>query len=425
MANAEHLALLKQGTAIWNDWRKRNPRSFLDLGGANLKGADLSFADLGFAELGEANLSRANLSEANLEWAHLERANLSEADLSRADLTEAKVMDANLSRANLRGANLRGAKFWKVDFSEADLRHANLCEAELFEAKLDKASLIGANFRGQAFYGANFSNQNLSETNFSEADLREADFSKAILSNANLNGANLSGTNLSDADLRGANLNRTELIGTNFSGTNLTGSSIYGIAAWDVKLTSETRQENLIITPPDEPAITVDNIKVAQFIYLLLNNEEVRDVIDTITSKAVLILGRFSPERKIILDRLREELRTRHYVPILFDFEKPKSRDTIETIRTLAGMSKFIIADLTDAKAVVQELQAIVPNLPSVAVRFIIKKSEREPGMFDHIRRFPWVLDGAFEYDNPEEVIESINDNILEPVEAKLRELTR
>jgi hypothetical protein len=83
----------------------------------------------------------------------------------------------------------------------------------------------------------------------------------------------------------------------------------------------------------------VDNIKVAQFIYLLLNNEEVRNVIDTITSKAVLILGRFSPERKIILDRLREELRLRNYLPILFDFEKAKSRDTIETIRFLAGMS--------------------------------------------------------------------------------------
>jgi hypothetical protein len=182
-------------------------------------------------------------------------------------------------------------------------------------------------------------------------------------------------------------------------------------------------ERDTIITPPDEPAITVDNIKVAQFIYLLVNNEEVRHVIDTITSKAVLILGRFTPERKIILDRLREELRKRHFVPIMFDFEKPRSRVTIETIRTLAGMSKFIIADLTDAKAVVQEMQAIVPDFPSVPVRFIIKKSEREPGMFDYIRRYPWVLDGAFEYESPEEVLESINDSILEPVEAKLREL--
>jgi hypothetical protein len=87
-------------------------------------------------------------------------------------------------------------------------------------------------------------------------------------------------------------------------------------------------------------------------------------------------------------------------------------------------MSKFIIADLTDAKAVVQELQAIVPNLPSVAVRFLIKKSEQEPGMLDHIRRFPWVIDGAFEYETAEEVIGSINDSILNPVEAKLKELS-
>jgi hypothetical protein len=85
----------------------------------------------------------------------------------------------------------------------------------------------------------------------------------------------------------------------------------------------------------------------------------------------------------------------------------------------------WTIADLTEAKSVLQELQAIVPELPSVVVRFLIERSEHEPGMLDHIRRFPWVLDGAFEYDNPEEVIESINDSILEPVEAKLKELSR
>jgi hypothetical protein len=156
---------------------------------------------------------------------------------------------------------------------------------------------------------------------------------------------------------------------------------------------------------------------------LLLNNQEIRDVIQTITSKAVLLLGRFSDERKPILDRLREELRIRNYVPIMFDFEQSKTRDTIETIRILAGMVKFIIADLTEAKSVLQELQAIVPELPSVVVRFLIKRSEREPGMLDHIRRFPWVVTGAFEYENVEEVIHSINDRILGPVEAKLREL--
>ena len=107
----------------------------------------------------------------------------------------------------------------------------------------------------------------------------------------------------------------------------------------------------------------------------------------------------------------------------MFDFKKPKSRDTIETIRTLAGMSKFIIADLTDAKSVIHEMQAIVPDFPSVPVRLIIIKSQEEPGMFDHIRQFRSVVTGAFKYENSEEVIRSINESILEPVEAKLREL--
>jgi hypothetical protein len=32
----------------------------------------------------------------------------------------------------------------------------------------------------------------------------------------------------------------------------------------------------------------------------MLNNEKIRDVIDTVTSKAVLILGRFTDERKAL-----------------------------------------------------------------------------------------------------------------------------
>jgi hypothetical protein len=39
---------------------------------------------------------------------------------------------------------------------------------------------------------------------------------------------------------------------------------------------------------------------VAQFVYLLLTNSRIRDVINTVANKAVLILGRFA-ERKILL----------------------------------------------------------------------------------------------------------------------------
>ena len=74
----------------------------------------------------------------------------------------------------------------------------------------------------------------------------------------------------------------------------------------------------MVVTSEDQPAITVDNIEVAQFVYLLLHNQKIRGVIDTTTSKTVLILGRFTDERKAVLDALREELRKRDYLPRVY-----------------------------------------------------------------------------------------------------------
>jgi hypothetical protein len=70
---------------------------------------------------------------------------------------------------------------------------------------------------------------------------------------------------------------------------------------------------------------------------LLLNNPKIREVIDTIAKKAVLLLGRFTPERKAVLDALKEALRTHGYVPILFDFDKPSSQDFTASMRDLVA----------------------------------------------------------------------------------------
>jgi uncharacterized protein YjbI with pentapeptide repeats len=56
MANDEHLALLRQGTAIWNEWREHNPDVSPDFGGALLSCEQLSKADLTAANLASANL---------------------------------------------------------------------------------------------------------------------------------------------------------------------------------------------------------------------------------------------------------------------------------------------------------------------------------------------------------------------------------
>jgi hypothetical protein len=185
---------------------------------------------------------------------------------------------------------------------------------------------------------------------------------------------------------------------------------------WDIKVNESTQQQNLIITD-GAPYITTDNLKVAQFIYLLLKNEEIRDVIDTVGRKLVLILGRFElPERKRVLDVLRDELRRRNYLPVVFDFEKPASRDLTETISTLAHMSRFVIADLTEAKSLPQELGVIVPNLPSVPVQPIILRGEREYAMFEHFRRYPWVLE-VLEYDDTPS-IDALGEQVVASLQA-------
>jgi hypothetical protein len=164
-------------------------------------------------------------------------------------------------------------------------------------------------------------------------------------------------------------------------------------------------------------------MEVAQFIYLLLNNEKIRQVVETITSKAVLILGRFTPERKAVLDAIREALRRQNYLPILFDFEAPVSRDFTESISTLAHMARFIIADLTEPSSLPKELEAIVPTLV-VPVQPVLEGATRPYSMFQDYWKYPWVL-RVHHYEGLEGLIASLGDGVIAPAEAKVQELEK
>jgi Pentapeptide repeats (8 copies) len=179
-------------------------------------------------------------------------------------------------------------------------------------AYLSGANLSGANLSSEDLRGANLSGANLSGAN-----LRQALLIGARLLYARLEGAYLLGADLRDATLTGASLEHVGLVRTNLEGATISNCRVYGISAWDVILNDETKQLDLVVTPEGEPVLSVDNLEVAQFMYLLINNKKIQCVIETITSRAVLILGRFIEERKRVLDALRDELRKRGYVPIL------------------------------------------------------------------------------------------------------------
>jgi hypothetical protein len=175
-----------------------------------------------------------------------------------------------------------------------------------------------------------------------------------------------------------------------FTNTIIDRSRVYGISAWDLILDGSIQSD--IYIEESGTGITVPNIELAQFISLMINNSKIRDIIDTITSKVVLILGRFSPVRKEILDEIKVQLKAAGYVSVLFDFEGPTNRNVTETIRTLAGLAKFVIADISSPRSIPQELATIIPHFPSVPIQPIIVDSELEYGMFEHFKNYPWVL---------------------------------
>ncbi|GAC1343327.1 MAG: pentapeptide repeat-containing protein [Ktedonobacteraceae bacterium] len=322
-------------------------------------------------------------------------------DLSNADLRKISLRQANLHRANLSKADLRNV----------DLRYTNLTEANLTSANLTRADLSGAY---------------LSQANLSWARLIDADLTGAVIKRANLTEAKLIRANLVETDLGRANLT-----GANLSKANMTGCFIYAIAAWDVKL-ENTIQSDLVITRLKQHTITVDNLEIAQFIYLLLNNQKIRNVIDTITSKVVLILGRFTPERKVVLDALRDALRKNNYTPVLFDFEKPDSRDLTETVSILAHLARFIIADLTDPSSAPHEVATVIPYTvvpfqPLLSLEPLMVDGKmverREYAMFEDLRRrHPWVLP-TFRYQDTAELLVSLQAQIIAPAEQKAIEL--
>ena len=167
---------------------------------------------------------------------------------------------------------------------------------------------------------------------------------------------------------------------------------------------------------------------MAQFIYLLLNRERLRKVITTLGEKAVLILGRFT-ERRDLLDGIANELRSSGYLPIIFDFKRPTNLDLTETVRILAGLSRFVIADITNPSSVPLETLAILTDymVPFVTIPFvtILQRGQPRFSMFDDLpAKYHWALP-LLEYNTPQSLLATFKEKVELPALEKLEEVRR
>jgi uncharacterized protein YjbI with pentapeptide repeats len=356
MANEEHLALLRQGVAAWNRWRKEHDEPYPDLSRANLRQVRLNRANLHGADLRGANLSQASLVGANLCFSNLTQASLSRAHLRGAYLGSTTLTLTNLSGADLRQAHLDGAKLLATDLSEA-----NLSEASLYSAYLNEV-------------------------------------------------------NLSGADLSGAKLTRAQLVKTNLTNATLTQCSVYGIALWNVQLEGAI-QENLIITPDNEPTIAVDDLEMAQFASLLLSHNKLRTSFNSVTERGVLLLGHFRGGGLETLQAVAARLREERYLPIMLDLDRPDDRTHRATVQTLAGLSRFIVADVS-GPSIAPELYATVPHCKRPFVPIL--EAGREPfAMAVDLLEYPWVVRPTVIFTSIEELVSLVFSKIIAPAEEK------
>jgi uncharacterized protein YjbI with pentapeptide repeats len=469
MANEKHLEIYRQGIKAWNAWRKKHPKikpdlSTLSFNGINLTGINFSNTFLENSDLrnatfvgadfqnaylynvdaqnavfDKANLSgavlqraifrKASLRNAKLDSALLNESNFEEADLFKASLLGAQIKEAKFNQAILKNANLNHANLYASFFTECDLSSCTFKNTAMVEVEMANSNLTGANLSGKTLAGAVFWKANLTSADLSETDCQMVEFAEANLTNANLCLSNLDTAEFRDANLTNANLYgsimaNASLLRATVEGADFEHCEVYGISAWDL-IGTPKNQKDLIITPPTEPAITVDDLEVAQFVYLVYNNKKIRNFMNAFTEKNVLILGRFTPpERKVVLDGLREKLRTFDLVPIVFDFDAPQDKDYTETVQSLAGMSMFVIVDVTNPKSTPLEMEATVKQFKIPYLPIIDTSADQRPFamMVDLQKSFHWVLP-TFAYRSKEELFKNLKIAIVDRAIEKHNQL--
>ena len=386
----------KEDAGIWNRWRDEHNVERPDLRGADLSKLVLHGVNLQFADLTETRLMGASIV------ASLDYAVLNGADLTGARMWSCRFEETRLVNATCRGTEFRGSRIVASNFSDTQLQKADFERCYLEDTFFDAADLTGATFY--------------------QADLWMAFLRRATLDQVNLRGANLHGANLMGAMLTNCDLSRTVFVDSDIRGATIRDCGVYGVSAWGLVRDEKTFQRNLRVSKQDESPLYVDDIEVAQFIYMMVHNARIRDVIDTISKKGVLILGRFTPERKVILDGIRTRLRDKGYVPMIFDFEKPTQRDLEETVKVLAGLSRFVIVDITKPSSSPFEIHATVPDymIPFVP---IIERGEKPFSMFEGLQtKYDWVLD-TVEYPSEKALMRELDEEIIAPalaMEAKI-----
>lgn len=304
------------------------------------------------------------------------------AEFPTLELESISLSNYNFSRLKICNSKFSRIIFENCIFFKTQLDYSQFVNCKFINCNFTNCSLLGSNLNFSIFIKCNFSNGNLSKSENYKTYFEKCTFVSV-------------------------NLMWSRLIETKFQNSTLFNVKIYGASIWEPIVIDSTIKD-LIITKKKQSEIKVDDLEIAQFLYMFISNEKIRNIITSLTSKVVLILGRFTNERLEILEGIKKRLTELGFIPVLFTFSPSPNRDITETIQLIANISKLVIADITDPKSIPQELSHIIPNHPSLPVQPIMVKGTMEYGMYEHWKRYSWVKD-VFEYRNINHLINDLH----------------
>lgn len=329
---------------------------------------------------------KARFSKTDFSYANLKNVYFIEADLHESVFKDSILEGTHFEISHLQGVDFQNLIFNKTIFARSYMMHAKLQNSTFLNSDFREAYLGFANFYGSKF---------LNGTSFIDANLDNAIIENSTFDEAVLNRTNLHNTNLRNSVIRSTDLSYCLFVKTDLTKTKIVNSKVYGISVWDLKTDKETIGIDLIIR--EKPLITVGDIEIAQFIYLILNNEKIPNLITTMRTKVVLILGSFDDQSKPILEKIKELLPKHDLIPIVFDFNPPLEQRYIETVKTLALLSKFVIVDLSIRSGQYIEIASIVPEteIPFATIAFEDTKASEMLKIFN---AYDWWRKVYFSY---------------------------
>jgi hypothetical protein len=108
---------------------------------------------------------------------------------------------------------------------------------------------------------------------------------------------------------------------------------------------------------------------------------------------------------------------------MVFNFDKPETKDFTETVRLLAGLSHFVIADITNPRSAPLELQATIPECMIPFVPIIEEGQEPFAMLTDlWIKHRDWVFEPIY-YSSLDRLITALDAEIIRPAELRFAEL--